>query len=75
MLRYLLAWKRRGPAVLVVCGDCSEELRFLIRTYVVGWRRQIQLPVTVYFKRDSTAPTDDEFMMPVSKGSLPLISA
>ena len=51
MLRYLLAWKGRGPAVLAVCGESSPEIRFLIRTYMKIWRDTLRLPVTVVFRR------------------------
>lgn len=52
MLRYLLAWKSRGTAVLAVCGYVAPEIRFLVRTYVEIWRKELGLAVTVFFKRD-----------------------
>ncbi|MFO8072544.1 MAG: hypothetical protein R6V85_11780 [Polyangia bacterium] len=65
MLRYLLAWKQRGPSVLAVCGEVSPELRFLIRTHITIWRKTLRLPVTVYFRkadeiRDSMADMPED---------------
>lgn len=62
MLRYLLAWKGKGPAILAVCGRITPELRFLVRLYVRTWRRQLNLPVTVYFKFDDDASRSDEHL-------------
>lgn len=57
MLRYLLAWKRTGSAVLAICGDVAPHNRFLVRLYVEQWRRDLGLPVTVFFKRvDESRP-------------------
>lgn len=64
MLRYLLAWKSRGPAVLAVCGRVSPELRFLVRIYVDTWRKQLNLPVTVFFKQDEQALEGEAVDMP-----------
>jgi len=59
MLRYLLAWKPFGPAVLVVCGEAAPELRSLVKLYVNMWRRTLGLPVTVFFRRaDDSAQAD-----------------
>lgn len=54
MLRYLFAWKRRGPAVLAVCGNVSPEFRFIIRMYIDTWRQKLNLPVIVFFKQGDT---------------------
>ena len=71
MLRYLLAWKSRGPAILAVCGKISPELRFLVRVYVQTWRKQLNLPVTVFFKRDDEALQRDECLeMPTDEPKL-----
>lgn len=51
MLRYLLAWKASGPAVLAICGRVSPEIRWLVLTYVNTWRSQLNLPVMVFFKQ------------------------
>jgi PD-(D/E)XK nuclease superfamily len=52
MLRYLLAWRDQGPAVLVVCGEVPPIMRFLVRHYVDIWRGRLGCPITVFFKRD-----------------------
>lgn len=55
MLRYLFAWKKCGPAILVVGGESPSEIRALVRLQIANWREQMRLPVTVYFKRYDTA--------------------
>jgi hypothetical protein len=65
MLRYLLAWKQKGPAVLAVCGEASPEMRFLVRSHINIWRKTLRLPVTVYFRqsdeiRDSLADMPED---------------
>lgn len=67
MLRYLLAWKGKGPSILVVCGDISPEIRFLVRMYTTTWRKTVNLPVTVLFRRfpagtEAEMPTDDPLL-------------
>lgn len=62
MLRYLFAWKQKGPTILAVCGRSDPDLRFLVKLYVRTWRRQLNLPVTVYFKFDDVAPRSDEHL-------------
>ena len=57
MLRYLLAWKLQGPAILVICGEIAPELRYLVRYYVATWREVLKLPVTVMFKQYDTTGT------------------
>jgi hypothetical protein len=64
MLRYLLAWKAHGPAILAVCGETPPEMRFLVRLYINMWREVVRLPVTVYFKRDDVIPADQLALMP-----------
>jgi hypothetical protein len=59
MLRYLLAWKNKGPALLVVCGDVSPEIRFLVHMYITTWRQTVNLPVTVLFKQFPVEVIDD----------------
>lgn len=62
MLRYLLAWRDKGVAVLAVCGNVPPEMRFLIRTYIESWRTTLQTPVTVIFRKtDSEADVAVEF--------------
>lgn len=58
MLRYLLAWKKNGPAILVICGEAPPEVRFLVRLYITSWRQIAKLPVSVYFKRDDVVPAE-----------------
>jgi hypothetical protein len=60
MLRYLLAWKQTGTAVLVVCGDVAPEMHFLVRHYIHVWRTTLRLPVTVYFLRGENAPAIEQ---------------
>jgi hypothetical protein len=66
VLRYLLAWKQKGPAVLAVCGDVAPEMAFLVRLYVKDWRETLNLPVTVFFKNAEVQPdsTEDLASMP-----------
>jgi hypothetical protein len=64
MLRYLLAFKDKGPAVLAVCGEVSREIRFLVRMYITTWRKSVNLPVTVFFKRGSVDVRDEDAEMP-----------
>lgn len=59
MLRYLLAWKGQGPSILVVCGDVSPEIRFLVRMYINTWRRTVNLPVTVLFRKFPAGVEDE----------------
>jgi hypothetical protein len=55
MLRYLVAWADRGPALLLVCNECNGHLRSLIKRYVRSWQAQ-GVPVMAYFVRtDSRA--------------------
>lgn len=71
MLRYLLAWKGKGPAVLAVCGKVSPEIRFLVRMYIDTWRRQLNLPVTVFFKQDGDeSPAEANMEMPTEAPKL-----
>jgi hypothetical protein len=51
IVRYLLAWKQKGPALLIVCGECRDLYRALMLTYVTIWRRDLRIPITVYFLR------------------------
>ncbi|MCE9575775.1 MAG: hypothetical protein K8W52_21675 [Deltaproteobacteria bacterium] len=64
MLRYLLAWKRKGPAVLAVCGDVPPEIRWLVLTYVDTWRQHLHLPVMVFFKQGDQGAVADAADMP-----------
>jgi hypothetical protein len=62
MLRYLLAWKETGPAILVICGECRPLYEALIRIEVETWREKLQLAVTVFFVRyDDTARVPSQF--------------
>jgi hypothetical protein len=67
MLRYLLAWKNSGPAVLAICGKVSPEIRWLVLTYVNTWRSQLNLPVMVFFKQgqDGIVDGDRDAEMPL----------
>lgn len=60
MLRYLLAWKARGPAILVICGECDPLMSLIVRQYVDSWRTARQLPVTVWFARDEAVTAVDD---------------
>jgi hypothetical protein len=64
MLRYLQAWKNRGPAVLAVCGQSKPEMRFLVRLYVRIWRDTLGLPVTVLFKNSDERMSHEPAEMP-----------
>jgi len=64
LFRYLLAWKPRGPSVLVICGYCDPVLLLLIRQYVDIWRQRFRLPVTVFF-----ASHEDASAVPIETGS------
>ncbi|HEY3357165.1 MAG TPA: hypothetical protein VGQ83_28200 [Polyangia bacterium] len=64
MLRYLLAFKDKGPAVLAICGTVTPEFRLLVHMYINTWRRVVNLPVTVYFKQGSSELKEEEFEMP-----------
>lgn len=74
MLRYLLAWRSKGAALLVVCGEVSPEFRWLIRHYVGTWRSTLQLPICVHFMQarnegtlaDAVDSADDEERQAVS---------
>lgn len=60
MLRYLLAFKTTGPAVLIVCGECDPLMSMIVRQYVEVWRNELRLPVTVWFARtESVAKVED----------------
>jgi hypothetical protein len=52
MLRYLLAWRPEGAAILTVCGQVPPEIRFLVRHYIDYWRTKLGCPVTVMFRQD-----------------------
>lgn len=55
MVRYALAWKQIGPALLIVCGECRPLYRALVTTYITLWRKELRIPVTAYFLRDQMA--------------------
>ena len=64
MQRYSIAWRGRGPALLVVCNEYDDNLRKLTDQAVRGWKRQKKygVPVMAYFARHpSVAEGDDEF--------------
>jgi hypothetical protein len=52
MLRYLLAWGKDAPAILIVCGDVEPIMRAVITQYVEAWRTGLRLPVTAWFARE-----------------------
>jgi len=55
MLRYLIAWAGRGPAILVVCNAYDDNLRAMVQRHVRSWKAQ-GVPVMAYFVRsDSTS--------------------
>lgn len=50
MLRYLVAWRSRGPALLLVCNEYDDNLRRLIGRHVKSWKAQ-GVPILAYFVR------------------------
>jgi hypothetical protein len=64
LFRYLLAWKSKGPSVLVICGRCDPVLLILIRIYVNIWRQRFRVPVTVFF-----ASHEDASAVPIETGT------
>jgi hypothetical protein len=62
MARYCIAWRREGPAVLVVCNDFDRNLRTFVERTVRGWKAQ-GVPVMAYFARQASVESgDDEFL-------------
>jgi hypothetical protein len=60
--RYALAWKTRGPTLLIICGDCEPAYLALIKTYVTIWRRSLRIPISPYFirsQRPEEVPTSE----------------
>lgn len=51
MLRYLLAWRKEGAAILTVCGEVPPEIRYLVRHYVEFSRTKMGCAVTVFFRQ------------------------
>ena len=51
LYRYLLAWKRVGPSILIVCGECDAHLQ----DFIIGHVEMLRAapfnmpPVTVFF--------------------------
>ena len=68
MLRYLLAWKKKGPAILIVAGYTTPAIRGLVRYYVKEWRGSMGLPVTVFFKRYDNAADVREAITAMAAG-------
>ena len=61
MARYCVAWRRKGPALLIVCNEYDHDLRMFVERTVRGWKAQ-GIPVMAYFARHpSVAAGDDEF--------------
>lgn len=61
MARYCMAWRREGPAVLIVCNEYDGNLRTFVERTVRGWKAQ-GLPVMAFFARSGTVQAgDDEF--------------
>jgi hypothetical protein len=50
MLRYLIAWAGKGPAILIVCNQYDDNLRALVQRHVRSWKAQ-GVPVMAYFVR------------------------
>jgi hypothetical protein len=61
--RYCIAWRREGPALLVVCNDFNLNLHKFVERTVRGWKAQ-GVPVVAYFVRADAGDTgnDDEFL-------------
>ncbi len=66
MLRYLLAWKSGGAAILLVGGLTTPLIRGLVRVNVDNWRQKMRCPVMVHFLRYDTA-TEAMADIPVSE--------
>jgi hypothetical protein len=47
----MVFWKARGPALLVICGECDALTRTMLRKYVRLWRTELRLPVLLYVVR------------------------
>jgi hypothetical protein len=62
MARYCVAWRRQGPALLIVCNEFDPNLRMFVARTVRGWKAQ-GVPVVAYFVRSDASDTgsDDEF--------------
>jgi hypothetical protein len=61
MARYCIAWRRKGPALLVVCNEYDDNLRRFVERTVRGWKAQ-GIPVMAYFARNpQVVAGDDEF--------------
>ena len=61
MQRYSFAFRRTGPALLVVCNEFDDGLRIFVEKTIRGWKATGS-PVMAYFARHpSLADGDDEF--------------
>jgi hypothetical protein len=61
MQRYSIAFRRTGPAVLIVCNEYDENLRIFVERTIRAWKSQ-GTPVLAYFARHpSVIEGDDEF--------------
>jgi hypothetical protein len=69
VLRYLLAFKQSGPAVLIICGECDPLMTMIVRQYVEVWRRELRLPVTVWFAREESAAQVDDRVVSLGGGA------
>jgi hypothetical protein len=69
MLRYLLAFKQIGPAVLIICGERDPLMTMIVRQYVEVWRSELRLPVTVWFAREESASQVDDRVVSLGGGA------
>ena len=69
MARYCIAWRQKGPALLVVCNEFDHNLRTFVERTVRGWKAQ-GVPVMAYFARADgiIEAGDDEFVPGTFKG-------
>lgn len=69
MLRYLLAFKKVGPAVLIICGERDPLMTMIVRQYVEVWRSELRLPVTVWFAREESAAQVEDRVVSLGGGA------
>ena len=62
MLRYLVAWREKGPALLLICGEANENLKAYVTIYIRSWKGA-RVPIFAWFIRtaEGVVPgTEDE---------------
>jgi hypothetical protein len=58
MSRYSMAFRRKGPALLVVCNEFDAELRVFVEKTIRGWKTH-GAPVMAYFAREPDVRSED----------------